>query len=94
VALAIALYSDSMLDVETMAYFQAVHNTRFDPKKTANPLVDLLSSILPAQSASEKALTKLDNDLCMCNPIRVHCFKYLITLLTIVQCTVVGACKN
>jgi hypothetical protein len=53
VILARALYSASVLDLDTVACFFTVHDMRLLPKKIANPLVDLLSSKHPAQSASE-----------------------------------------
>lgn len=62
VALAMDLYSALVLDLETVACFLALHDARLESKNIANPSVDLLSSILPAQSASEKPLTRLDND--------------------------------
>jgi hypothetical protein len=37
VAFAIALYSTSVLDIEMVGCFQALHDTRLDPRKTANP---------------------------------------------------------
>jgi hypothetical protein len=40
--------------------FLACHVTKFEPKYTANPPVDFLSSIMPAQSASAKVLTRVD----------------------------------
>jgi hypothetical protein len=44
--------------------------------------------------ASEKALTNVESELTNFKPrVRVY-FKYRRILLTAVQCTVVGACKN
>jgi hypothetical protein len=63
VALASALYSASVLDLETICYFLDLQDTRFVPKKIANPLVDLLPSGHPAQSASENALSANEDDL-------------------------------
>jgi len=48
VAFAIALYSASVLDRETVTCFLALHDTRFDPKKIAKPPVEHLSSTSPA----------------------------------------------
>jgi hypothetical protein len=77
-----------------MACLRAVQEIRFDPKNTANPQVDLLSSGHPAQSASENALTKVEEDLLNLNPRAIVRRKYRKILLTVVQCTVVGACKK
>jgi len=91
VAFAIALYSDSVLDRETVACFLALQETKFEPTNTANPPVERRSSMLPAQSASENALTKVDDDLCIFSPKPVHCFTYHKILFTAAQCIVVGA---
>jgi hypothetical protein len=49
-----ALYSASEEDLDTVICFLAFHDTRDDPKKKQYPVVDLLVSMHPAQSASEK----------------------------------------
>jgi hypothetical protein len=68
VAFASALYSASVLDLETVDYLRALHDTRFDPRKIANPPVDRLSSKQPAQSASANPLISIDDDLVMRSP--------------------------
>jgi hypothetical protein len=93
VALATDLYSASVLDLETVACFLALQEIRFGPKNTAKPPVDLLSSGHPAQSASEKELTKVEVDFMNVSPMLTVCFTYLSMRFAAVQCTVVGACK-
>jgi hypothetical protein len=48
IAFAKDLYSASVLDLDTVACFLKVHDMRFDPRKTAKPPVDVLSSEHPA----------------------------------------------
>ena len=80
-----------MLDLETVACFFALHEIRFGPKNMANPPVDLRSSGKPTQSASEKALTRVELDLANINPMFTVCLRYLMIHLAAVRCTVVGA---
>jgi hypothetical protein len=61
--LARALYSASILDLETVACFLALYEIKLDPKNTADPGVDLLSFGHPAQSALKNALIILKVDL-------------------------------
>jgi hypothetical protein len=68
VAFAKDLYSVSVLDLDTVAYFFACQEIRLDPKNTAKSPLDFLSSMHPAQSASEKALTRVEVDMCMLIP--------------------------
>jgi hypothetical protein len=48
VAFAKALYSTSVLDLDTFVCMRALQDIRFAPKNTAYPLVDFLSSEQPA----------------------------------------------
>jgi hypothetical protein len=94
VAFARDLYSASVLDLDTVACFLALQEIKLGPKYIANPPVDLLSSTQPAQSASEKALTNVEDDFLKANPRLDVPLTYLNILLTAVQCTVVGAWRN
>ena len=78
VALAKALYSASVLDLESIACFVAHHDMRLGPENTAKPPVEHLSSKHPAQSESEKALTRAEGDLLKFRPI----FRVYLTYLT------------
>ena len=94
VAFANALYSASVLDLETVACFLAHHEIKLGPKNTANPPVERLSSNQPAQSESEKALRSVDDDLLKLRPILRAFLTYLTILLAAVKWTVVGAWRN
>jgi hypothetical protein len=54
------LYSASVLDLQTMGCFYALHEIIFSPKNMAKPPRDRQSSTQQAQSASENALTNKD----------------------------------
>jgi hypothetical protein len=68
VAFAKDLYSASVLDLEIVAYFFAHQEIILQPRNTANPPVERLSSGHPAQSASEKALTSTELDFLILIP--------------------------
>jgi hypothetical protein len=53
--LARALYSASVLDQATVTCLRQLQEIRFFPRKTQKLPVERLSSLLPAQSTSEKA---------------------------------------
>jgi hypothetical protein len=69
VAFAKDLYSASVLDLDTVACFIAVQDTKFSLTNIAKPSVDLLSSREPIQSASEKALRKIEKDFIKVIPV-------------------------
>jgi hypothetical protein len=57
------LYSTSVLDRDIVACFLELQEIELDLRKIANPPVDLRSLGHPAQSASEKPLRIMDEDL-------------------------------
>ena len=85
IAFAKALYSAYVLDLDTVVCFLAHQDIRFGPKKIANPPVDRLSSRHPAQSESEKALTRVDGDLLKVRPVFRVFLIYLTMRLAAVQ---------
>lgn len=91
VVLAKALYSTSVLDLDTIAYFRALQDIILGPKKYSKPTS---RSLIINTSYSEKPLTDKEEDLFIVNPTIVVCFKYLNILFTIAQWFVFGTCKN
>ena len=77
VAFANALYSASVLDLETVACFLALQDIKLGPKNTAKPPVERLSSRHPAESESEKALTSAEDDLLKFRPMLNVLFTYI-----------------
>ena len=74
-----------MLDLDSVGCFRALQEIRLDPKNVANPPVDRLSSISPAQSASEKALKSAELVFPILTPVPLVNRMYLKILLTDVQ---------
>jgi hypothetical protein len=94
VTFSMALYLASVLDHDTVGCFLALQETKFEPRNTANPPVDRQSSIFPAQSASEKPLTSIEEEQVICRPRLAVPMTYRSRRLVAVRCIVVGACKN
>jgi hypothetical protein len=88
VAFARDLYSASVLDLEIVACFLALQEIKLGPKYTTKPPVDLLPSTQPAQSASEKALTKVEDDLLKVSPRLTVPLTYLKTSNSFKSCPV------
>jgi hypothetical protein len=91
IALAIALYSTSVLDRETVFCFLALHDIRFVPRKMAQPPVDLLSSRDPAQSTSENPLINSNLHFLIFKPTQMELFRYLSIRFIATQYAIVGA---
>ena len=85
VAFANALYSASVLDLETVACFLALQDIKLGPKNTAKPPVERLSSKHPAQSESEKALISVEDDLLKFRPMLNVFFTYLTMRFAVVK---------
>jgi hypothetical protein len=54
VALAMALYSTSVLDLDNVFHILALQEMQLEPRNATNPSVDLLSSTLPANLHMKK----------------------------------------
>lgn len=84
-ALVTDLYSASVLDLETVGCFLELQETRLPPRNIAYPPVLRQSSELPAQSASENALSKYEPDFVIQRPSLDVSLKYLRIRLTAIQ---------
>jgi hypothetical protein len=94
ITLAKALYSASVLDLDTVVCFLALQEIRLVPKNTTKPPVDLQSFGHPAQSASTNVLTVVELDSTKRRPSFNVPLTYRRFFLTASQCTVVGECRN
>jgi hypothetical protein len=83
------LYSVSVLDRDMVFCFLAHQDIKLGPKKIAKLPVDFLSSKQPAQLASEKALTRVEEDHRIWSPKLIVCLRKRSILFTVVQCMVV-----
>lgn len=72
-----------MFDLDRVTCFLAHRDIRNGPRKTAEPLVDLLSSKHLTQSACEMALTNIDLDLLNMTPVTAECLIYLRICLVV-----------
>lgn len=88
------LYSAPVLDQDTMCCFLDCHDIRFDPRRTQNPEVDLLSSGSEAQSSSQKASRCKDDVEFGLSPMSRVPAKYRSILFTACQCVIKGFCIN
>jgi hypothetical protein len=62
------VYFSSLLDLEIVACFLALHKLNLIQKNIANPLMDRRSFTHAAQSGSEKALTSVEEDFMNVTP--------------------------
>jgi hypothetical protein len=92
--LAIARYSDSADDLETITCFFDFHEMREFPRKTQNPVTDLLVAWQPPQSESQKAFKERSLDVENNMPCPGVPLMYLRTLNAASQCGFLGSCMN
>jgi hypothetical protein len=79
------LYSDSVLDLETVICFHALRVMRFAHGYTANPPDH------PGSLSNLKALTNTKLDLYILIPSLVHALRYCSICF---KCIIIGECKN
>ncbi|WZZ40605.1 hypothetical protein YC2023_036864 [Brassica napus] len=92
VSFLIALYSVSALEQDTTFYFLLFHVTKLPPMKVQYPVVDLLSTRSPAQSASQYPTISV----LLLHPIHTPwpgaSLRYLRIVSTMFQWCTLGAC--
>ena len=89
-----ALYSASVLDLETVGCFFELQEIKFGPTKMAKPPVARRSSTHPSQSASVKILMPVDGDFRKCSLVSIVPFTYRKMRFTASQCTSIGCERN
>ncbi len=90
VACVFAMYSASMVDNVIVDCRLLLQEMTPPPIMKTNPMVDLLSSRSPPQSASQYPRTSLDGVPPNCNFICNVLCKYQKIRLTAIQCSVLG----
>lgn len=94
VVLVTGRYTAPVDDRATIGCFLAGQDNKFHPIYTGKPLMDLLSSVLPAQSTSQKAWSWELVEWVIKRPWCKVALTYRRTCLQDVQWVVVGADKN
>jgi hypothetical protein len=90
VACVFAMYFTSVVDNAIVGFHLLLQEMAPPPIMKTNPVVDLLSSKSPPQSASQYPNTSLDGVAPNCNFICNVPYKYRRIRLTAIQCSLLG----